>query len=328
MSAAETKSTMPHEKSPSSQGGTQPSHWAMLIALMAMFGSSFLFIELAVASLSPLLIVAGRMLVASLFLGVIVRIMGLSLPRVFGPGGLGPFSRAWSFFIAIAIAGNLLPFFLIGWGQQQVPSSLAGILVSIMPIVTALLAHWIIGDDRLTRAKLVGFIVGFSGIIVLFGPEALGAVTAAPIWAQCLILGAACCYAVNTVLARLAPEVHPVAAGFCVTLAANILIWPPTILIDRPWTADPSLTAVLSTIVLGIFPTGLAAVVYFRLVRAAGASFVGLVNYLVPPFAVLLGVVLLDERLTWNAYLALAIVLSGIGLTQWAERRRARGKAA
>jgi drug/metabolite transporter (DMT)-like permease len=294
--------------------------WVLLSLLTVMFGSSFLFITLAAREVPPMTMAAMRLILAAVLLNIAVRVMRLPLPPLRTPAG--GVAMVWPIFLAIAFVGNIIPFALIAWGQQTVPSALAGILISIMPLATMLLAHLFVAGERMTARGAAGFVIGFGGIIVLMGPQALGAMGEAPVLAQLAVLGGALCYAVNTVIARFVPlSVHPLSAAGTVSALAAAFAIPLALIFEKPFDITPSATALMAVAVLGIFPTGLAAIVYFRLVRTAGPTFLSLVNYLTPLVAVGLGVLILAERLAPNAYLALALILGGIALSQLRIRR-------
>ena len=145
--------------------------WARLLGLVAIWGTAFLFIDLSVQTLPPGTLVATRVSIAAAVLVVAVRLLGLEMP---GPGVL------WLRFLLLACVGNAIPFFAISWGQQRVPSGLAGILMAVMPLTTLLLAHFFVPGERMTRRRTTGFLMGFAGVVVLTGPDALSRLGGAP----------------------------------------------------------------------------------------------------------------------------------------------------
>jgi len=245
------------------------------------------------------------------------------------PGG----RRHWLFFVAIAVIGNALPFLLISWGQQAIDSGQAGILMAFMPLITLILAHFALPDEGLTWARAVGFLLGFSGIIVLMGPQALLDIGSPgdALLANLAVLAGAACYAVASILARLKPAGDEVATAAATTLVAAIVVLPwlavqmPRDALDTVATVPPG--AWLAVLALGLFSTAIAAVVYFNLVRRAGPSFVSQLNYLIPLWAVLIGVLFLGERPTAAHGYALLLVLAGIFVSQRGQRRIARTDA-
>ena len=292
--------------------------WLMLMTLVAMWGTSFLFNEIALRSFAPLTLVAVRITLSAVLLFGAMRVLRLKTPRG---------ARTWLFFFLLALLGYCLPFFLVAWGQQSVDSGLAGILVGFMPLATLLLAHRFIEGERITRAKVAGFVIGFAGLAVLLGPEALKQWrgTGTELLGQLACVGGAMCYASNSIVTKRMPTTHAlVAAAWTNTIAAVIMLGSAFVA-GGPWSlpSDPATAA--ACIWLGVGPTAIATLVYFRLIARAGPTFMSLVNYMSPVVAVSVGAVVLDEPLRPAALLALVLILSGIALaTRWDAMRRAR----
>ena len=291
-------------------------HWLLLAALVAMWGSSFMFTKVAVSALPPETVVAGRLVIAAAGLTALLFALGKTLP-----GG----RRPWLFFLALAVLGNVLPFWLISWGQQRIDSGLAGILMAIMPLTTLVLAHFFVADERLNPIRLGGFVLGFLGIVALVGPDALLEleVGGTALLSELSVLGGAVCYAVNTIVARHRPDGDPLVAGTGVMILASAIMLPLAFAGGPPAIAAIPATAALAVAVLGIVSTALATVVYFKLVTAAGPTFVSLINYLIPLWAVVVGMVVLGETPEWRALGALALILSGIALSEAGRRATA-----
>jgi drug/metabolite transporter (DMT)-like permease len=285
-----------------------------------MWGSAFLLTKVAVSALPPETVVAGRLAIAAAGLTALVFALGKSLP-----GG----RRPWLFFLAMAVLGNALPFWLISWGQQRIDGGLAGILMAVMPLTTLLLAHVFVAGERLNRARSAGFVLGFLGIVVLMGPEALlelrGGGTA--FLSELAVLGGAVCYAINTIVARRRPDGDPLAAAAAVMLLASVIMVPVALAGTPVVVAEIPANAAIAVGVLGVVSTALATVVYFRLVSAAGPTFVSLINYLIPLWALLGGMVFLGERPEWSALAALALILSGIALSEVKGRANTKGRS-
>ena len=264
------------------------SHWLLLGALVAMWGSSFLFTKIAVEALAPSTIVAARLAIGAAVLLALMLALGRRLPRS---------PRAWGFFLAMAVTGNALPFFLITWGQQGIDSGVAGILMAVMPLATLLLAHYLVSGERMTALRGLGFLLGFGGIVVLVGPATLLKLEGAggALVSQLAVLGGALCYALNTIIARHRPPDDPLVAAAGVMMLAVVVSAPalgPRVALP----AELPLVPALAVAVLGLFSTALATIGYLKLVTLAGPTFVSMINYLIPPWAVLLGAVVLGER--------------------------------
>jgi drug/metabolite transporter (DMT)-like permease len=255
-------------------------------------------------------VVAGRIGIAALVLVAIVYALGRRLP---------PPGRAWLPFMVIAVIGNAIPFYLITWGQQVVESALAGILMAVMPLATIVLAHFLIAGEHLTRERAAGFALGFGGIVLLMGPAALAGIggEAVRIVSQLAVLGGALCYALQSVLTRLIVKGDVMVAAAGTLLVASVIVVPVALWLDRPWQLAPSLSSAAAVVWLGVGPTAVATILYFMLIRSAGPSFMSLVNYLSPGVAVMLGLLVMAETPSANAYFGLALILAGIAVTQW-----------
>jgi drug/metabolite transporter (DMT)-like permease len=283
--------------------------WALLIALVAMWGSSFMFNKIAVAAVPPATVVAARLTLGALTLLALVHARGLRLP---------PPGRVWFAYALLGFVGNALPFYLIAWGQQYVASALAGILIAAMPLATLVLAHFVVDGERMTLNRTGGFALGFGGIVMLMEPaaaEGLGGESVS-ILAQLAVLGGALCYSANSVLARLFIKADFICAATGTLLVAAALMIPVSIAVDAPWDLRPNAASIASIVWLGLGPTAVATICYFALIGSAGPTFMSLVNYLSPAVAVFLGVSLLGETPGVTAYAGLALILLGIAVSQ------------
>lgn len=299
-----------------------PVEWALLLTLVILWGSAFVLIRVSLDAFTPIAIAAGRLVVGA---AVLLAILGVL--RKTPPGH----AAAWRFFAWIGLIGNALPFYLIGWGQQGVPSGLAGILMAVMPLGVLVMAHFFVPGEQLTRRRVSGFALGFMGVVVLTGPEALRALggDSGQLLSQLAVLAGALCYGIAAILARRGPSFDPIVSAACVlTLAAlmTVVSGAATALPGRGLAGfvhgEIRLPAALALLCLGAMSTALATVVFFKLVRRAGPTFLSLINYLIPVWAVLLGAVALGERLPARAFAALALILGGILVARFRERTR------
>ena len=293
--------------------GRPVAHWIMLLALVAMWGSSFGLTKMAVATISAESVVAARMVVAGGLLFLLVFFTGRRIPKN---------GRLWAFFVAMAVLGNCLPYWLISWGQKSVDSALAGILMAVMPIATLLLAHVFVKDERMSWAKSAGFALGFVGVVILMGPEATLRLEGhgSALLAQLAIVGGAVCYAINTIVARICPLRDGLVAAAGTAIAANVIVAPVTLGSLTPAVGALDLPSASALLALGVVSTALAPVLYFRLVRIAGPTFLSLINYLIPVWALLVGMIFLGETPESSALVALALILGGIALSQLTPR--------
>ena len=285
------------------------SHWLMLGALVAMWGSSFLWTKVAVTAFSPTDIVAWRLVIGA---GILATLLVIS--RAPWPRG----ARLWVFLLIMAIVGNGLPFWLISWGQQAIDSGLAGILMAIMPPTTLVLAYFFVAGERLNALRIAGFSLAFAGIVVLTGPEALLEIsgTGTALLAELAVLGGAVCFAAATIIARLGPPSGSLPRSVGVTLLGALIIGPLAASTGGGLEIEASREAAIALGLLGLLSSGLATVVFFRLIAAAGPSFFSLANYLIPIWALALGVIVLNEEPSWRGLIALVLVLSGIALSE------------
>lgn len=287
--------------------------WALLLALVAMWGSAFMFNKLGVATVPPATLVAGRLVIGALILLAVVHALGARLP---------PLGRNWLPYLVLALVGNCIPFYVIVWGQKTVDSALAGILMAAMPLATLVLAHFFVQGERMTRNRASGFALGFLGIVLLMGPAAFSGIggSTLQVISQLAVLTGALCYATNSVLTRLMIEGNVLIASTAMLLVATVVMLPVALVIDRPWTLTTSFSSTAAIVWLGIGPTAIATLCYFKLIGSAGPTFMSLVNYLSPPVAVLLGVTLMGEHPGVEAYTGLALILAGIALSQLRRR--------
>jgi len=287
------------------------SDWLALLALTAMWGSAFMFNEFALAAFPPAVLVAGRLLIAAALLVTFMRANGVKLPA---------FGRAWVPIAVMALLGNVLPFQLIAWGQQYIDSSTAGILMAVMPLFVLTLAHFFLPGSTLTPYRVVGFVIGFSGVVAVIGPEALGGLDDnTALWGAIAALAAALSYSINSIYARRLGAADPIqlSAG---TLVAASLMTLPVAAVDLSSVLTPGPAAIVAMLVLGLLSTGLATLIYFRLVQGPGPAFISTVNYLVPVWAVGAGAVFLGESISPLMYGGMLLILSGIALGELGPR--------
>ena len=210
-------------------------------------------------------------------------------------------------------------FFLIAWGQQTIDASLTSILIAVMPLGVIVLAHFFVAGDRLTAARAAGFATGFAGVVLLIGPSALAGLGGAlhEVAAQVAIVGAALCFAGNAVLARRSVAVQDALAVSAIVIAIGAaLTLPLALALERPWTLAPGAGPLAALVWIGIGPTAIATVLYFRLIARAGPAFMSLVNYATPVIGLAVGTSALGERPELTAYLGLALILCGIAVSR------------
>ena len=284
---------------------------ALLLLLAAIWSSSFMFIKVAVVTVPPLTLAVMRLALASTLLAAYVWRTGVRIRLT---------SQVLFAFAFVGCFGNALPFTLIGWGEQTVSSGLAAILMGAMPLATLILAHYFTQDEPFQRRRLLGLLIGLTGLAVLVGWDALSDLGGAWI-AQMAILSAAVSYAVNTVFTRRNLHIPgPILAAGAIS-AGTIMLLPLALLLESPWQIQPTSSALWSIAALGVLSTALATLLYFHLVRAIGATAFSQVNHMIPIMGVLWGALFLGERPGVRELLALTLILVGVWLVNHSARR-------
>lgn len=282
-----------------------PREWALLITLSIVWGGSFLFNSVALRELPPLTIVALRVGIAALALLVVLRSLGLQLPRT---------RKAWLAFAGMSALNNAIPFTLIVWSQTHIASGLASILNATTPLFTVVLANFLTTDEKMTGRRLLGVLVGFLGVAVMIGMAAMESL-GAHVAAQVAVLAAAFSYACSGVYGRRfkAMGLKPVMTATGQIVTSTILLVPVALFVDMPWRLPaPSIATVLSILALAMLSTSFAYILFFRLLATAGATNTGLVTFLIPVSAILFGALLLGEVLEAKHFAGMALI--GIGL--------------
>lgn len=281
----------------------RPVDLALFLALGTIWSSSYLLTKLAVATIPPFTIAAIRCGVGGLLLAAFLPFAGQAWPR-----GLTYWSRAFG----VTLFANGLPIALMGFGMVRIDSGLGGIIIASSPLLTLLLAHLVMHDEQVTRAKLAGVMIGFAGIVVLVGWEALGGL-GQNLVGQMAMVGVALCYAIAPTTARSlkAPALANAAATLLLAAAQMLAI---ALVFEVPWRIEPSLKSLTAASALGAMNGALATVIYFQLVATVGATFVSLNNYINPPLAVLWGALLFGETVSGRALGALALIFVGISV--------------
>lgn len=248
------------------------------------------------------------------FLGAIVIIM-----FAYSRGLRLPFNiKSWASFLVLGLFGSAVPFILISWGQRSVTSASTGVLMSVMPFVTMLIAHYFVEGEQINRYKLLGFVIAFSCVMVLLNPFAAGSID---LIGALAILGAATSYALNTVLIKLLPTFNPLIGGAGMMICACGLILPFVLYngqqIIQELTQLTTPSAISALIWLGLMPGGAASIVYFIVVNRAGPSFLSNGNFLIPIVAYFAGTLILGDDVPPSSLIALVGILTGIFLTRF-----------
>ena len=276
--------------------------WSLLILLSVIWGGSFFFNEIILRELQPFSLVLGRTALAAVVLITLVYVTGRKMPWSVG---------VWVSFAVMGVFNNMLPYSLIVWGQQYIDSGFASILIATTPLFTIVFAHFLTSEEKLTLNRTMGVILSLVGVIVMIGPKALfgaGLYGFAPI----VVLGAACSYALAGIYGRRFRGMDTIIPAAGMLVCSTVLMIPIVWLIDRPIMVDLELSTWLALLGLAILSTAIAYLIYFRLLKTAGATNVLLVTYLIPVSAILLGWLVLDEQLDWTMIGGMIIIYAGL----------------
>lgn len=281
------------------------TEWGLLLALSVIWGGSFFFVEIALTSVPPFTIVLSRVGLAALTLYAIMRLSGLALPASWS---------VWRLFVVLGLINTAMPFSFLTWGQSQISGGLASILNATTPLFTIVVAHYLTTDERLTRARVAGVILGVAGVTTMIGQEALKGMSGS-LLGQLSCLGAPICYAFGTVQARKLARLglKPLQSATGQFIMSTLFLAPVAAVMDAPWTLPfPGAGPIAALSALALASTTLAYLIYFRILNAAGATNIQLVTFLVPATAIALGIAFLDEALAPQHLLGMAMI--GLGL--------------
>ncbi|MCF3639354.1 DMT family transporter [Rhizobium sp. TRM95111] len=282
--------------------------WTLLLLLGLIWGGSFFFAKVAVAEVPPATLVLLRLGLAALALHLFLA----------GRHGLYPiFAARWREFAVMGLFNNALPHMMIFTGQTQIGAGLAAILNATTPIFTVLIANRLTEDEKMTPAKIAGCLLGFAGTVVLIGPSALaplaGGTDGPPLWAVLLPLAAAASYGLAGTYGKRFRDIPPPVTATGQLTASTILMLPVALTLDTPWSLPvPSAGALACVLALALVSTAFAYILFFRIMAQAGATNTSLVTLLVPPSAILAGVVLLGEQISLSAAAGMVLVLAGL----------------
>jgi drug/metabolite transporter (DMT)-like permease len=275
---------------------------ALLLALATLWGASYTFIKLGVATIPPVTLIAARTLIAGTILIVVLRSRGLAMPRD---------AATWRRYMVQACLNSVVPFTLIAWAERDVDAALATILNSTAPIFTFLLTAAITRHEAVTARKLIGVVAGIAGTAAIVGTQAFDGL-GREIWAQIAIVAATICYAGAAIFGRGFKGLDPMMPAAGSMLCGALLLVPASLILDRPWTLAPSVSSLAALAGLSLFSTALAFVIYFRLVQTLGSVGTTSQAYLRVPIGVGIGALVLGETLAPSAWAGMLCVLIGV----------------
>jgi len=278
--------------------------YVILFSLGALWGSSFGAIKIALYDVSPLTVMSVRILLA----GVALLILTLVRKSDF-PTGI----QNWLKIFWMALFGTLIPFFLVPWGQQLISSSLTAILMAVNPLFALILGHFFSNNEIFTSRKLLSILVGFSGVVLVFGENAFSS-TNGNILAQLAVIFAGIGYTISGVIATRMDRVSADSVSAAIFTCASVIILPFWLVIEKPWNLNFEKESLIALTHLGLVSTGMAFLMRYYIILRAGAVFLSYVAFLIPMFGIFFGILFLEESISMNTIVAVFLILFGVFL--------------
>ena len=278
--------------------------YIVLFALGALWGSSFGAIKIALHGVTPLTVMSVRILLAGAALLLLILIRKTPLPR-----GI----QNWIKIGWMALFGTLIPFFLVPWGQLQIDSSLAAILMAVNPLFALTLGHFFSDHESFTLRQLLAMLVGFSGILLVFGENAISSING-NIWAQLAVIGAGFCYTISGVIVSRVRGASADSVSASIFICSSVIVFPLWMILEQPWSLHFETESLLALTHLGLVSTGMAFLMRYYIILRAGAVFLSYVAFIIPMFGILFGILFLGETISVNTMGAVVLILSGVFL--------------
>lgn len=277
--------------------------WGLLILLSLIWGGSFYYVEVALREVTPLVVVWARVGIAGLGLLLLLPVLKIPLVRDL---------RVWRAFFVMGVLNNVVPYSLIAWGQTEISGSLASIFNATTPLFTIVLAQFLTADEKINGLKVTGLILGFCGVVLMVGLEALDGLSGA-VLAQCAILGAAISYGCAAIWGRRFKTVHPMMSTCGQVVCSSIVMTPFAVIYGFPnGYILPSVEVMTALVLLALACTALAYILYFKILSTSGATNLMLVTFLIPLSAISLGFFFLGERLSLDQVAGMGLILFGL----------------
>ena len=283
------------------------SNWFLLILLSAIWGGAFTLNKMALDSFTPEVIVAGRLISGSVFLIALIYFLykrfSINLAQV-------------NYYLFMSLVGIVIPFIAIITGQKNIDSAMAGILMATMPISTILLSHLFLDDEKMNKQKFIGFIISFLGVFILIYRDDLfiDNSISETFESQLLVILGATLYAFAAIYGKKYKITDPLSASTGTILFATFFMTIYLIFIDQSKPSYSNLLLDMNILLLGVLCTAIATVIYFQILQSEGASFISMMNFLIPLWAILFGIIILNDQFSWNYILGLLVILFGIKL--------------
>lgn len=276
---------------------------ALLFLLATLWAASYTFIKIAVRTIPPLSLMAGRTVIAAALLVAVLRWQGVALPSD---------PATWKRFVLQACLNSVVPFTLIAWAQQDLDASLATILNSATPMFAFGLTALFFRHEAVTTRRLVGVVLGIVGIVLVMGLQSLQGVGDGLLLQQFAVLAASACFAMAAIFGTGFKGLHPGVPAAGSLIAGAVLLVPASLVIDRPWALSPSGASIAAMLALAAFSTALAFLIYFRLMQTLGTVGTTAQAYLRVPIGVGFGVFFLGESLSSTALIGMLFVVVGV----------------
>lgn len=286
----------------------KPKHWFVFVTLGLIWSSSFLWIKIGVQDIGPMALTAFRMLFGA------VTAVGIGIyQKVAWPRD----RSTWNIFAVLGPASLAIPIFFISWGEQTIDSAVASILNATVPLFTIVLAHFLLHDDKMTAQKVLGLLIGFAGVVVLMSKDLTEGAHNSVIGQLAVIL-ASLFYAGSAVFARkLTKHVDGVVRGAMPLITSALFMWAVAPLAEKPF-LFPSLSLTWIAILwLGVLGSGIAVIMLWYLIHEIGPTRTSLVTYLFPVGGVILGVIFLNEQLSWQLVAGTALIIVSLAVVNW-----------
>ena len=274
--------------------------YILLTILSLIWASAFFNIKIATYSYGPLTIAFLR-----IFLGAMLIVIICFFKKI----KIEAFSKDWYWFAIIGFVNLVIPFFLIAYGVQKIQSNFAAILMSTTPLSSAILAHFFTKNEKINFTKIIGVVVGFAGIVILFSDNLL--INNENFFYALMILVGSTFYVIGGILTLKISSKKNENLTSSILIWGSLIIFPIMIYYEQPWNFTPRLDSTISLIYLGVFPTGIAWLIRFHILKKNGLVFHSQVAYLIPIFGVILGYIFLKEVITFKVLIALVAVVVG-----------------
>ena len=273
----------------------------LLVLLGLIWGSSFFNIKIATYSYEPITLALVRVIFASIPLILLCKLKNIKIEA---------FSNEWKNYAIIGLCNITIPFILIAIGTSKINSYLAAMLMSTTPLSGTILAHFFTKNEKINIFKVIGILIGFSGILFLFLDKIIINENNY-IFALITILGSTF-YSIGGILTIKIKNKGNENVTTSTTIWSLIFLFPMAIIFEKPWLANPTIESTISLLYLGVIATGLAWLIRFRILSVNGLVFQTQVAYLIPVFGVFFGYFLMDEVITWRVLISLSIIILGI----------------